>query len=528
VLRALDASDRIVRDAALRAILHRNHLLAKEEVLRRWKHLPEHSRQIIAERPGWLVPALKSAVLGFDSALGEAACDAALVVHELEAIPALAAAAVDGGNPVADRAATTLVALAEILHDALAAPRDYRDRRDPQQLRAFVLPALERELTNPENRCRPEIFQAFVLLAARDNALLRHILQTPLDRNFVPLVDVLATSSRPGIIRQLIGFLDDPSAPVGAVQLLGRRSDITFLRQLFRRIGSDPAKPVRNNLRRISRCDWLTQGLGMLEAINEAEQAGAVNFAAHAGVERGQALEALAVILRRGGTVARRVAAHALEEFLGTEADELCLLASQDHDAFVRAGVAGQLRRRGVTGGIQRLLEMVDSDSEVERQAARKALEEFSFDRFVLAFDGLSPEVRRTTGSLVKRIDPTALRRLAEDLVAEGRHRREQALHIAVAMDAVGELHRDISNLLTDEDQYLRAEAVRALGTFDIPETRQALRHALLDSSPLVQDAAERVLQQLRLARDDWNDAAFPQVDFGTGGSGPSAQHADP
>jgi HEAT repeat protein len=71
---------------------------------------------------------------------------------------------------------------------------------------------------------------------------------------------------------------------------------------------------------------------------------------------------------------------------------------------------------------------------------------------------------------------------------------------MAVAMDAVVLLHDAVVALLKDEDQYLRVEAVRALASCDSSRTRQVLREALLDSHPLVVEAAEQVLAQFAAA----------------------------
>jgi HEAT repeat protein len=62
-------------------------------------------------------------------------------------------------------------------------------------------------------------------------------------------------------------------------------------------------------------------------------------------------------------------------------------------------------------------------------------------------------------------------------------------------MDAVGEfLDRVIELLQTDADYVVRAGAARALGSWDSPRTRQALREAMLDRSVAVQQAAEEAL----------------------------------
>jgi HEAT repeat protein len=68
---------------------------------------------------------------------------------------------------------------------------------------------------------------------------------------------------------------------------------------------------------------------------------------------------------------------------------------------------------------------------------------------------------------------------------------------LASALDIVGQLEEPIAALLRDDDQYLRIEAIRALATKDGPLVRQAIRDALLDGQPLVQQAAEAALAEL-------------------------------
>jgi HEAT repeat protein len=97
----------------------------------------------------------------------------------------------------------------------------------------------------------------------------------------------------------------------------------------------------------------------------------------------------------------------------------------------------------------------------------------------------------------VRRVDPQAAQRIREELSAPARGRKVRALELAVALAAVEELQGQIAGLLTDEDQFLRIEAIHALATHDNRATRDALRDSLLDSHPLVREAAESALADL-------------------------------
>ena len=160
---------------------------------------------------------------------------AAIFTRDYDSIPVLAAAASDRSNPYAGQAAAATLELAELLAEELTSPRRLRIRRDPQLPAQPRLATLERAATSLDEHGRRELLEAFLLLANRENAGLKRILQSPSDRGFLPLVDLLATSSRPGIERLLLSYLDDPHAAAGgAMQIIGRRGDISFLRHLVR------------------------------------------------------------------------------------------------------------------------------------------------------------------------------------------------------------------------------------------------------------------------------------------------------
>lgn len=88
---------------------------------------------------------------------------------------------------------------------------------------------------------------------------------------------------------------------------------------------------------------------------------------------------------------------------------------------------------------------------------------EFSFDRFLAAYDMLEDEVRHSTGVLVKKINPQAVQATLAELETQSRTRRLRAIGIATAMGAAPELEAAIVALIDDEDHVIRAEDARAL-----------------------------------------------------------------
>ncbi len=497
LLAALDLPNMAVRDAAMQTLLMRHSNVAAAEVLRRWDQLPERWKSQIAQRGDWLAGAIRKALLDVHDDLHRIGCEAAVHTRDYDVIPLLVAAAMEGATAHADRAAQTVLLLAEQLAEELAAPRDYRIRRDPQRQRAHVLVSLEKGALAYRDHRRRELLEAFVLLANRENAALKRVLQSPTDRCFSPLVEVLASSTRPGIERLLLSYLDDPFAPLPALQVIFRRRDVAFLRRLLRKIGGEPAPVVRNNLKRIESIPWMKVNLALLDALSDHEQPAAVQLAAYSGVPRHLAFETVAYLLRHGTLAGRRAAAQALAAFQGPAADELAIRMLDDEDPHVRAAVAGQLRERDVPGATLRLMRMLDSPHQLEREVAQAGLAEFQFSRYLASFDDLAADARRSTGMLVRQIDPEWGASLRRELAAPIRARQRRALDIIAATDSIEELEEEVAALLQDPDPFLRVEAVRVLACADTPGVRAALRDALVDSSPLVHEAAESALARL-------------------------------
>jgi len=327
------------------------------------------------------------------------------------------------------------------------------------------------------------------------------------------MMDLFTQSPRPCIMKLLLSYLDDPYAPLPALHALGRRRDISWLRQLCRRIGDDPATAVKINLKRIENIPWVKAHRFLLDALQENEQPGAVRLVTLSGLPRLEALEGLAQILKTGLPQGRRAAAEAMAEFRGVEANSVAQQAMQDADPVVRAHLALQIRTRGTPGAMNTLITMLDSEHEVERQAAHKALEEFTFASYLASFDYLDEETKQRTGLLVRRIDQNTISLLREEMQATSRTRRRRGLEMAMQMVLVTELQDAIAVLAQDEDQYIRLEAVRLLGICPTAVSEHVLREALTDNRALVQEAAERGLQSLPREENAENPAAQATFD---------------
>ena len=171
--------------------------------------------------------------------------------------------------------------------------------------------------------------------------------------------------------------------------------------------------------------------------------------------------------------------------------------ALADPDPQVQANVIPQLRGRGIPGVLPSLMELVESPYTVVRKAARESLAEFSFKRFVAAFDMLDEDVRRSTGLLVKKVNVQSVSLLNDELKSPIRSapspRSDDRPHDR--RRRVGS-KSEIIEMLQDEDHLVRMEAAVTLGESVSPAGVAALTEALNDKSEVVRLAAQRSLQE--------------------------------
>jgi HEAT repeat protein len=494
---ALDSPRREIQEAALRAILARRNVAGQREIIRRLHTVDEHWKTIISDNRGRLSQALRDAVLDTDPQLVRNASQAILWFQEYDLIPTLVTAAEDESNPDAQLAAETLLALCGLLCEELASPRDYHLRRDPQLVRRHVTLSLEESTKHFARHKRQEIVESFLLLAGRENATLVQLLLDPLNGSYVPLIQILTHSDKPGVMRLVLTCLEHPQTPSAMISVIAHRGDRPFVEHLLRKIGPAPSAAIKANLKKLESIVWMRSDLSLLESLDDAAQHSAVQLLSASKVKPSEIFPVVEQLMKTGKPGGRRAAAAVLAGFNGTDANQLALESLKDLDPQVQATILAQLRHRGIAGALPMLSSYIDSPHHVVRQAARDSLGEFGFQRFLGAFDMLEVEAARTTGLLVKRIDVTTIPQLRQEMQSSLGKRRLRALSIARLIAVVPQVLEGVLELMADDDHLVRAAAAAALGDSDTPLARQALAQALVDTSVIVQEAAHTSLEQI-------------------------------
>jgi HEAT repeat protein len=491
---ALDSPDAAIQEGALTALLFRRNQAGQREIVRRIENMPSRWKEIIRGNPGRLTGALRDAVLSPDEKLCLNACQAAVMFREYDLIPTLLTAVEDASLDKSAMAAEVLMELTVMLCDDLAKSREPADRGGPQWIRQHIVASLETSVQRFGRHKRRETIEAFLLLADRENQLLNLILQNPHHVGFLIIMETLSRSMQPGVLRLLLSYLDDPQAPSSVLSVIANRSDIVFFRLLLRKFGCDVADPVRQNVKKIETFSWLHRGGRIVDQLDDEAQQNLVRLLMASGVPHHQAFGTVEWILTQGKPAGRREAAAALADFPGADANTLALRALDDPDPQVQANIVQQVRGRGIPGVLPRLLELLDSPHAVVRRTVRQNLSEFSFPRFLAAFEMMEDDARENLGSLVLKIDPQTIPRLRTELESAVSSRRLRGLAIVRALGVADRVEDLLQELLRSEDSRVRAESASALAGCRSPVSRNALLDALSDRSIIVQESARKSL----------------------------------
>lgn len=496
LLAGLDSKYQPTRDRSLRAIMERLDARGHEEVFRRLPKLDEHGRSIVNARPDRLVKVVTPPLQEKDPRACKKACDAIVSFRLCDALPTLLAVMYEPGHPNADMAVDTILKLTQEFYSELSGP-DEQQRKDIQNTRARITSALEDATRKYGQHQRDEIVEAFLLLAKQGNATLRNMLQRSEEGSYEAIVRLLSTSQRGGVIRLLLGFLEDPQAPLIVAKVTGQRKDLKFVQHFLRTVGDKPSKAVCQSLARLECIAWLTPGNDIFEQLDEPSHAAAVQVAMASGMDHDSKFQFLAYMLTHGKAPGRRAAAEALANFKGAEADALVVKSLNDEDPYVRAHLIRQLRPREIPNSLLFLIRMVGTTHEAIRESLRESLPEFSFRRFLKNLDKMEEELRPMAGHLVRQVDPGSVVQIKVEMESLSPVRRRRAVNAANAMGIVQEIEDHVIKLLSDDDHTVRVAVAKALADCKSMPSWEALRDSLLDRSFLVQEAAVQSLERI-------------------------------
>ncbi len=497
LIAGLDDPHEPTRHGALQALMQRRSPKGHREVFRRLPAMGDASRAIVNERPERLEQVVGAAIKLPDETACSAACQAVVATRLYSVLPALVQILSNPENANGPRVAQTVLVLTEAFYVELSGGGNQPLRRNMDSLRQRITVALEEAVRGYHRHQRKEVVEALLLVAKSKSVTLRRLLQRTDEASHQTIIDLMSKSSRGGVIRFLLGFLEEPKMPRVVTEVIGRRCDPKFVGHLAKTVGLHPTKLVIETLKRFDSIAWAEPGHKIFRQLDEEAQAGAVQLLAHSAVDREQALAVIGDLLLNGKPAGRRSAAKAMEQFEGPEACGWVIRAVNDEDSEVRARLIVQLRPRKIPGAMSLLIRMVEDTDDLVREALRKAMPEFTFRQFLSNFDKMPEDLQPIAGHVVSKTDPECVSKLADEMLGPSPVRRRRAVQASLSMGISTELQETIIKLLSDEDHIVRVAAAQALADCKSLPTWEALLTALLDRSVVVKEAAERSLEMI-------------------------------
>ncbi|MDY0165262.1 MAG: HEAT repeat domain-containing protein [Thermoguttaceae bacterium] len=496
----LDSEHEPTRYASLRALLERRNDVGHWAIFKRLGRFDETEREIIAERPARLVRIVAEVLKDSNPKAVERACATVDHFRLYDAVPSLISALVRENNPNAPVLARSVLKLTESFYAELCENEFRPNRRDMNGLRDRITLDLEDAVRKFHRHRQDEAVEALLMLAKQKNVTLRNILSRPDEASYESIVALLRTSEQGGVVRLLLGLLEDPKSPLIVAEVIGNRTDAKFISYLAQTVGTNPSRTVAESLERIRSIAWAVPGHPVFAELDDAAQEGTVQILVGSSLEREQVLAVLAYLGRHGNPGGRRAAVRALRDFDKPGVSQLIVDALGDSCPNVRAEAILQLRHRQILGAMSMLIRMVDDPAEEVRRALKTALPEFNFGQFLASFDDMAPEQRQVAGALVVKIDDECLTQILHQLNRPSPVWRRRTVLAALAMGMVSKIEQRVIELLADEDHIVRVAAATALADCKSVPSWEALRDAMLDRSYVVQEAAEGSLQQISAA----------------------------
>ncbi|MDZ7615368.1 MAG: hypothetical protein U1E05_00095, partial [Patescibacteria group bacterium] len=311
----LDCDHEAARHYSLRALLERRDEAGHHAVFKRLAQFDEKSREIIAERPARLVRVVAEVLKEGKAEAVKKACDAVEEFRLYDAAPSLIAALVRENNPHAPVLAQTVLRLTEAFYIELSENDSSPKRRDIAGLRDRITLDLEDSVRKFHRHRQPAAVEALLLLAKQKNVTLRDLLSRPDEASYEPIVELLRTSEQGGVVRLLLGLLDDPKSPLVVAEVIGDRTDAKFVGHLARTVGATPSRAVAESLKRIRNIAWAAIDHPVFAELDDAAQEGAVQILVGSSFERNRVFAVLGHLAKRGNAGGRRAAIRALRGF---------------------------------------------------------------------------------------------------------------------------------------------------------------------------------------------------------------------
>ncbi|MCC9605197.1 HEAT repeat domain-containing protein [Blastopirellula sp. JC732] len=485
-----------IREFAFDALLKRSSAKGEAYLFEHWHELSEAWRLKIKQQMGVMTAILREQLLSPSRPDCEKAAAIALELEDFDLVRSVTTAAEDANNPNRDVAGRCLVSLIDRLRKLLDEATDAR-KRNLVLWRGRAMESLDDSMRRCSTHQSDEIVESFLMLTSREHPMFRHLLDEPNSQVYKLTLSILKRTLRPAIVRLILSVFSETAPCPTLLAAAAWRTDPPFVAQLLDTFSSGMSEVELRNIKKIARVGWSHDQWDLLRSLTGRQQETALRFLIASSQDRDTVFGVIHFFLTQGKPDGRLAAIDSLAKDRGAVASQLVIDATSDEDPEVAAAALRQLRHRGIPGSLKYLLAQLDSEHEVVRVAVRESLEEFSFSKYLAAFDLMMDDRRETTGHLVRKIDTHSDELLVAELNSEMQSRRRRAIEVVECLGIAEQMQGPLLNLLKCDDYLIRVAAANALTNCNSDEAIAGLREALLDRNVSVQQAAEASLQSI-------------------------------
>jgi hypothetical protein len=223
-----------------------------------------------------------------------------------------------------------------------------------------------------------------------------------------------------------------------------------------------------------------------------------VAFTSSIGLAREEKIMVQEWLLCHGGPEGRSAATNVLGLIDEESAQKIVIGGLNSDDPDQQAWATHQLRSRGVPEAFSLLINGLDSSSESVQEASREELQSFNLDQLLETFEQLDAVTALKAGDLLQKIDSDCINKMRRELSSPIRRKRIRATRATLALGFHHQLVPSLLAMLEDSDSMVRRVGIEVLAHVDDQIVPSALKNMLEDSSPRVQDTANKALLEFQ------------------------------
>jgi len=500
---ALDLDVPEIREKAIKSLISRKSTRGQVEIIRRFHSLPPDLQASLKADQRGIHTALKQCLLHGDKDLQQCGLEMVRQTKNFDQMSSLLAMLDDDRNQLQDLTAQSISHLVNTLYDQLNS-RDGNSApevalRNPAQIKDKVLSEMGSALSKISGKAyATEVIQNILALGDPESASVKQALWQASPECREVAGSLLMTSQHPGVMQLVIDFMGTKYPHPTVFEAISKREDAEFISHLLRTFPKRLSQTQKKNYRQLEQINWIDANQLNLDLIPPNLQDALVAFTSSIGLAREEKIMVQEWLLCHGGPEGRSAATNVLGLIDEESAQKIVIGGLNSDDPDQQAWATHQLRSRGVPEAFSLLINGLDSSSESVQEASREELQSFNLDQLLETFEQLDAVTALKAGDLLQKIDSDCINKMRRELSSPIRRKRIRATRATLALGFHHQLVPSLLAMLEDSDSMVRRVGIEVLAHVDDQIVPSALKNMLEDSSPRVQDTANKALLEFQ------------------------------